>query len=353
MTNPFRAEFPFYLPCCVLMLDDNEEFLQSVRTAISGEHAVLCYTSPTRALTRLRAAEKQAAQGFYPFSSVSDEAFTDDGDQLVVFQASGLQEIIGSPDRYGMISVAIVDEVMPEMRGLEFCRKLQKSGIKTILLTGEMTDPAQTIAAFNDGIIDRFISKGDAQALDKIILAIAELQQRFFTDKSPALYLATTAARKCGLTDDQLNAVMAEAHAIFPYTEYYFHSKSGGYLLRDLSGATKLCLFSDQETQGEVADFLADQEGGLAEAEKLRCGSHLLPWGFLNDEFVDENPPGKGTQTTRTSFAARAVAGAFWCLIEESDMPPSLYQGPRQNETSWDAFKLGLLAVPLNEDTAI
>ena len=351
MTNPFRAEFPFYQPCCVLMLDDNEEFLRSVRAALNEDHAVLCYTSPSRALERLKSAEKQAAQGFYPFSSPSDETTPGDGDQLVVFQASTLEDIGGSDDRYNMISVAIIDEVMPEMRGLEFCRKLQHSGIKTILLTGEMTDPAQTIAAFNDGIIDRFISKGDSAALDKINVAIAELQQRFFAEKSAALYRATMAAKKHRLTSDQLNAVMAEAYAVFPYTEYYFHSKSGGYLLRALSGATKICLFSDRRTQSEVADFLADQEGGLVEAQKLRRGGHLLPWEFLNDEIFDEDIVDPVVQS-RTSFAARAVGDTSWCLIEEADMPSSLHDDPLVKTTSWSAYKSGMLAVPLNDETA-
>lgn len=348
MTNPFRAEFPFYLPCSVLMLDDDPDFLDAMRGALAREHAVLCYTSAERALTRLQQADKLAIETFLPFCGPAEISSIETGDQLLVFRAAVLDDIAVAPKRYDIISVVIVDEVMPELTGLEFCRKLQDTNVRTILLTGKVTDPQNTIDAFNDGIIDRFISKGDVDALSKISAAINELHGRYFSEKSAVLHKLTLATRKDGLSNDQLISVIDGAFEVFPFCEYYFHSDSGGFLLRNAKGDTKICLFANPQNLSEVASCLEDQNPGSEDAKRLRNGTHLLPWAFIDEESMFS-----GSANDQLSFEAHTLNDVLWCLIEEDEMPPGFERANSRKNTSWKDFRETLSTSDLNFEKAV
>ena len=348
MTNPYREESPFFLQSTVLMLDDDPDFLQAMRGALANQHAILCYTSPKKALSRISLSEIQAGERFQPFTSPAVSSGGGEGDQLVVFQASKLEALASDPLRYDIVSVVIVDEVMPEMTGLDFCHQLQGTGVRTILLTGKITEPQDTIDAFNAGIIDRFISKGDVDAIEKVSVAIIELHEQYFIEKSSALHRATLASRKDGVNSADLSQVMDEVYKVFPFCEYYFHSSSGGILLMNAGGHIKICLFATRDYLFEVANCLDDQNPGSLDAILLRNGTHLLPWAFLDEEVMFSNRADE-----LLSFEANLLNGILWCLIEEDEMPVGLSRMNSKENTSWKEYRRTLSVSELIIEKAV
>lgn len=135
-----------YFPTTAVMVDDNEQFLAALRLKMVGCEPTKLYASPIQALDFVRNA-------YQPFRTYSD--------------LSELHKLVFDPKRSETISVVVVDYAMPEMNGVEFCRKIADLPVKKILLTGE-ADHKIAVEAFNEGIIDKFIRK-DEEPLDLIM----------------------------------------------------------------------------------------------------------------------------------------------------------------------------------------
>lgn len=344
MHNPFSAELPFFHPGSILLLDDEEEFLQSLRSLLGLDHAVLGYSSADQALSHIRRSQTIAAEAFDLIGqsgAMADGNGTGPGDRLVLFKSETLHQTGFSPARYNLTPIVIVDEVMPEMRGLEFCHLLRDTGIKTILLTGAMTDPSQTIEAFNSGKIDRFISKGDPNILSLVEKAIHDLQREYFVEKLAPLSAAVRATATHMMTDDQLQTLFDHIHTEFPFSEYFYHGRSGGYLLRTKSGETRMCLFSTLEELGETADFLEEHQAADEQTLWEIAKGHYVLWEL----FDDFDPPGYWqSRLPSLVFPATLHGNIAWSLVP-------LQKFPYQNlplSISWDSYRKQLMSYPLN-----
>jgi len=341
-TNPFDPEIPFYHPCSTLLLDDDEDFVRSLRVVLGDKHAVLGYSSPAKALECIDGACAFADKAFNLFADhgyLAEGAGTATGDQMVLLKSSRLHDLAVYDDRYRIVSVVVVDEVMPGMRGLDFCRALKNTGIKTILLTGQMEDAAQTIEAFNSGVMDRFVSKKDPQALIKIKAMIEALHRSYFAERLAPFRVALGAAH-AGPDGSQLSALMAEIHDHFPFREYYYHSRSGGYLLRDDSGQSRVCLLSDLDGLRGLADFVEDQAGPGELSEGLRRGD-LVAW-----DFFDKVGDGRllEDRIAQLLYPANRCGDIFWSLVPEENMP----YADAFSCLSWSVYKEKVSASPLN-----
>ncbi|TNE67937.1 MAG: response regulator [Alphaproteobacteria bacterium] len=343
MTNPFHPEFPFYHPCSTLLLDDDEDFLWSLRSVLGRHHAVLGYSSVDGALSYVRASQKLAADAFNLFSEhgyPAEGREAESGDRFVLLKSSRIHDFAVKGGRYKIVSVAVVDEVMPGMRGLDFCRALKGTGIKTILLTGQMDDAGATIEAFNTGVMDRFISKKDPLALQKLKGMIEELHHEYLAEKLAPFRSALRAAEDSGPARDQLASLMTEVYAEFPFAEYYYHSRSGGYLLKDADGNSCVCLFAEQAELDGLADFIEDQAGPSDASRSLRQGD-LVAWDFF-DEFGDHRP--LEARLGELLFPARKCGGIAWTLVPEDRIP---YR-EKLTHASWADYKERIVSCPIN-----
>lgn len=344
MQNPFTADLPFFYPSSVLLLDDEEQFLQSLKGLLSLDHAVVGYSSVEHALNFVRRSQAIVNDHFQLLDRASGYADLESGmagDHMVLFRSTNLHDVAFSPRRYGLTSVVVVDEVMPEMRGLEFCHLLQDTGIKTILLTGEMDDPAKTIAAFNSGKIDRYISKKDPNALSLVEQAIWELQLDYFTDMLSPLKAALKVSARHLLNSDQLEDLFDQVHSHFPFQEFYYHSRSGGYLLRNTAGETCICLFSAVNELKELADFISECGPGTPEQVKGLSEGQYVAWDFF-DNFG--TPDTWETRLTDLLFPSKIHNDIAWSLVPldkapYSDLPASI---------SWSGYRKQLMSYPIN-----
>ncbi len=81
------------------------------------------------------------------------------------------------------ISVAIVDYAMPEINGIEVCRRIADINpfVKKIMLTGE-ADLATAVAALNQEEIDYFIPKSTPDLMNEINRVLSDVEDRYFAE---------------------------------------------------------------------------------------------------------------------------------------------------------------------------
>src|SRR6185369_10734710 len=116
------------------------------------------------------------------------------GDRLLRLQLSELRSVIDDRSRQQRVSVAVVDYDMPKMTGVEFCRAIRDLPVKTILLTGK-AGLETAISAFNEGVIDCFLQKQDANVSSALRREIKRLQEEYFEDISNPIKCALALQR--------------------------------------------------------------------------------------------------------------------------------------------------------------
>ena len=169
----------FYFPSMVVFVDDSRNFLDNFSLQLDADLAFQLYDSPIAALTALNApAEKNSSvEQFFSISRFGDELPL--SHHVLDLNLNNIVREAQNPHRFERISVVVVDYDMPEMDGLELCRNIKNHSIKKILLTGK-ADEKLAVQAFNQGLIDRFIMKQDAEVIPSLNQAIVELQQAYF-----------------------------------------------------------------------------------------------------------------------------------------------------------------------------
>src|SRR6185312_11124527 len=94
-----------------------------------------------------------------------------------------IHKLVYNNKRFNKVSVLVIDQEMPGMKGLDLCSRLFGSGIKIIMLTGEASNEL-AINAFNNKLIDKFISKKDPNFSDLLNQAISEMQDKYFEEST-------------------------------------------------------------------------------------------------------------------------------------------------------------------------
>jgi CheY-like chemotaxis protein len=168
---------PLCHPTSVVLVDDNTDFLHNLSLHLDPMLAFHLFEHPSAALRKIDGEKK--LQSLLRAHQGPEESLP--GRQLVDLDIGGLWRRVTLPTRFDLTSVAVVDYDMPEMNGLEFCRRLGGSDVRKILLTGK-ADEAIAISAFNNGLIDRYIVKQRADALEMLNMEILDLQLRFMAE---------------------------------------------------------------------------------------------------------------------------------------------------------------------------
>ena len=167
-----------YFPTRVLLLDDDPKFLKTLADHLSDFIPVEALSHVDEAFKVLKDNKERIKEEWIYFEDIiNDEA--DESIPTIVFNLEKLNTTLKNKEHPNHISILIVDYSMPEMNGIEFCKKIQDLPVKKIMLTG-VADYKIAVKAFNEGIIDQFIVK-DILSLDGTIkAAIKEQQKKFF-----------------------------------------------------------------------------------------------------------------------------------------------------------------------------
>ncbi len=259
---------PFYHPTSILVLDDDPLFLESLDFQFSDEIYCQTFTRPDAALEHLHSQSTQHPDFGRYFKDCSDLDLNKDGPQgdlLLRLQLSELRSLMDDDTRAQRISVAVVDFDMPKMTGVEFCRAIRDLPVKTILLTGK-AGLETAIAAFNEGVIDCFLQKQDANVSSALRREIKRLQEEYFEDISNPIKCALALQRTHFGEDPSFIELFKDVCDSNAIVEHAICASPPGVMMRDEDGNEFFLLVSDIESA----------KGRYEAAEKSKAPADLL-----------------------------------------------------------------------------
>lgn len=288
MKSNFSNMVCLYHPTSVFLVDDNRNFLETIELILSSHYNVQTCTNPERALTLFKTYHDDINKNV--FTLISDDDSDTAANHRFDLELGNLFHLVYEKKRFDSMSVVVVDYAMPEMHGIEFCRRIKDRKIHKIMLTAE-DDKSMAIQAFNDGLIDRFILKDDPQLQVKLVEAIDELQKQYFECLSKPI-MGSIAGQLHSLFSDidykkLFNRVYHEKNAV----EYYMVDAYGSFLFLD-SGANptwlimrdkkaldeQLLLLNDYDVPAEIMESLKKQESMLCLVSEVDYKQSLDYW---------------------------------------------------------------------------
>ncbi len=260
-----------YHQTSVLMLDDNIDFLKSLRGTIDVNTPYVIESDPNNALAYL--IEHTYQESTLP-SLVAEPNFEyhDNLGSVEHFTVdfSKLRANLDTPARFDKISVAFIDKQMPQMDGLDFCRQVREKNLKVklVLLTGN-AGIDQAVKAFNEGIIDAYISKG-RNDMDKTI--------QYYIEREAWQQFVDLGHHTSGLINQMMQPLDNEKFSEFFHEiwrdhqkgEFYLIDSSCSFMFFDQQGAAKLLLVRNDDDFKEAIDFAENVDAPASVLDELR-----------------------------------------------------------------------------------
>lgn len=261
------------IPCCfhptrVVVVDDNHEFLRSLRRSLSTSQASYeFFKTPQKALDYLNEVYQPD-----PFPNRFVSAFPTNVPECHSFDVDVVHTHHEAyhPNRFEEISVVIVDYAMPGKTGIDFCREIKDPNIQKILLTG-VGDEHVAIQAFNEGIINHYIRKQDPAMPALINQAVENAQWRYFNQFSDMALKAIRAAQPHvrAIDDPDFHHFFKNLLKEHNFKEAYLCESTGSYVFLTEDGNTYALVVShaDQFKQyAEIGGFDSIVEPDIVQA---------------------------------------------------------------------------------------
>jgi CheY-like chemotaxis protein len=138
---------PCHYPTTTLVLDDDQSFLTSMEIFLSNNtRRFLCTSKTDHAAKLIKESDENNSHKFL------NKEFKPDYYAIKNFAKNSHKD--------KEISALVIDFHMPEINGIDFCKKIENTLCEKILLTAD-SDQSIAIKAFNDGLIHHYISKQD------------------------------------------------------------------------------------------------------------------------------------------------------------------------------------------------
>jgi CheY-like chemotaxis protein len=188
----------------------------------------------------------------------------------VALDVDRICRISNSPHRFRTPSVLVVDYSMPQMNGVEFCEALRDLPCKKILLTGT-ADENVAVAAFNRGLIHRYIRKSDDDALDELEREILDLQLEFFMDRSRDMRSILALQDYSFVTDPAIGVLLGELSERHQIVEHYLHANPGGFLLYDRDAKARLLIIENEQSMNAHYEVAQDNNAPASMLAALKA----------------------------------------------------------------------------------
>jgi CheY-like chemotaxis protein len=249
---------PFAYPTTVAFVDDSAAFLSNLSLQLDPQLAFRMFNSPSHALRFLngRMAPEQASEPI--FSPYLDRTEENDAHQVIAMRVDAIRSLVHQPARFESVSVVVVDYDMPELNGMEFCRRIADSSVKKIVLTGK-ADERVAVRSFNEGLIDRFIRKHEVDAVDTLNHAIRDMQDAYFDRAGASVRDALSVSEYAFLKDCALAEHVSGIFETLGIVEHYLSYQPHGILMVDGAGTAYLLVIHTDETLRGVREIAVEQ----------------------------------------------------------------------------------------------
>ena len=264
---------PFYHPTRVVFVDDDPAFLNLVPLRLGDSVPFLRFDSPQELVSEFAAGRLQAKLDLDWWDVYPGEMGQDLAEQVVSLDPAMIALRVFNRARFGLVTVLVVDHQMPEMTGLELLRVLAHLPCKRILLTGQ-ADEAVAVRAFNEGLIDLYLSKLHPSLDLELNRAIQRFQFAYLEEATEVV------SQVLQTVDPVVWGDPAFAHLLYRVcedrgvVEYYAVAQPKGYWLLKADGrAEMMLLFTEAELEAQATAAAASKapEGVIQRLRRRRC----------------------------------------------------------------------------------
>ena len=262
-----------FFPSTALFLDDSHDFLLNFVLQLDEGVAYRIFDAPRKALDYIHNKRCEldliSQHCLSEYTEAKNYPLTN---HTINLDLAAIHAEIYNPHRFSEISVVVVDYAMPGMDGLEFCRRIENKNIKKILLTGQ-ADEKLAIAAFNEGLIHRYIKKSDPNAAELITKSIYDLQLQYFQAMSDMVVRMLSVTSPSCLHDKEFAHFFRRLREENNIIEYYLVDNSGSFLMLDDDAKVSFLIVKSEEdirlhydlaldngASGDILDQLANGE---------------------------------------------------------------------------------------------
>lgn len=286
MKTYFRC---FFYPTTIICVDDDPAFLKWLKLSLEVNNQIIDFNTPHACMHFLEQNYACVATSDYLIAKQTlDQA------SLHAY-VKKIHEKIYDADRVNEISTLMVDYHMPGIDGLSLYRSFEQTPYKKIMLTGE-ADQSLAVEAFNAGLIDQFVMKGQSDVIARLQALVERMQGQFFIEKSNFLIeslLKTDLHTFSYFTDfelcERLKSLLEE-HAI---RELYLFNETGDYLLIDhLNQLWWLSIKNTERTNALIQSakslFLQEPSPEAEQVYVQIASKEQLPLFILSPHLTDE-----------------------------------------------------------------
>lgn len=266
-----------YFPSTAVFVDDSRDFLLNFVLHLDEGLAYRIFDSPHEALDWVKRKrcelELLNQRCLSEYTEAKNCPLTN---HTINLDLAAIHAEVYNPSRFSEISIVIVDYAMPGMDGLEFCRSIEDNNIKKILLTGQ-ADEQLAIAAFNEGLIHRYIRKNDPDVANLIIKSIHELQLQYFQSMSDMIVRMLSVASPSCLHDRQFSELFREVCKKNKIVEFYLADNSGSFFMLDEDANVSFLIVKNEADMRLHYDLALDNGASeevldcLLKREKIPC----------------------------------------------------------------------------------
>lgn len=301
----------FLYPTTTTFIDDDQNFLNAVTTQPSIGQSVAFY-NPNNAIDELTKANAfdRMKKHIRRKDLAHNQGDLVDAASLIGFDPSHLYEEIYNPNRFRDIAVIVVDYYMDGLHGIEVCQKLKELPAKKILLTGGYDKEHLAIKAFNEGLIDKFISKTDPDLSRQLSQAIKILTESYFNDIGKMLIPLSLEATHIFNNHNYINFVRSQQLNLNS-VEFYLLDASGSCLFLDIDGAPSWLIIKHQDELENYKNIAIDQEAPASLIAELTNKSQI-PF-FFKDEDYQAGPENWGNYFL-PARPLPGIAGYFYSI---------------------------------------
>jgi CheY-like chemotaxis protein len=303
----------FYFPTTICWIDDNQDFLNATNTLFTHEYNSVAFVDSKEALNFLNDYSSPFSAINFTREFIESDVFDTRNHLPVDINISEIIKLANNSSVRHEISIIVVDNNMPNLRGIDICKQLKDAAYKKILLTGE-TSHEEVINAFNDGLIDKYIPKNIAVP-EKLESTIQNLTRQFFVEKTKNLLAHLETSRLTPLSDPIFIEFFYNWCSLNNITEFYLINKNGSYLTKNKDGKTIYLIIMSEHAKKEFVslndEFASDKNMML---DEISAGK-VIPFFGLDKESWEVSYD----EWDKYAYPAKIISGRekyFWSEIK-------------------------------------